>query len=160
MNSHLLALVQKYKFKGLLIDTNVALLYLVGSFDPSLIRNHSRTAKYTEDDFDRVSRFVESFPERITTPHVLTEISNLLGRSEGIHAIFVEYIKRAKELYSDLEASSLAESKAFISYGLTDSAIFETARNKYLVVTDDGPLYGFLAGLNVDAVSLDQIRMI
>ncbi len=87
MNSHLLELIRKYKHKGLLIDTNSALLYLVGSFDPSLIRNHSRTSKYSEDDFDKVSKFIEFFVEMITTPHVLAEISNLLGRGR----IFVRF---------------------------------------------------------------------
>lgn len=158
MNSNLLALVQKYKHKGLFIDTNIALLYLVGTFDLALIRNHSRTAMYSEDDFEKVSRFVEFFGERITTPHVLTEISNLLGKGTDVQAVLIEYIKRSKEIY--LGSSDLSRSAGFFSYGLTDSAIFETARSNYLVVTDDGPLYSFLLGSKVDAVNLSQIRMI
>ena len=33
MNDYLLKLIQKYKQKGLLIDTNLILLYIVGSID-------------------------------------------------------------------------------------------------------------------------------
>lgn len=160
MNSHVLALIRKYRNKGVLIDTNVALLYLVGSFDLTLIRNrdHSRTSKYSEDDFERVTKFVESFVECITTPHLLTEISNLLGTRNDIRSALLGYIIQAQETH--LTGKSLTTSPAFFDFGVTDAAIFETAVNRYLVFTDDGPLFGFLQGKNVDVVSLDQIRMI
>ncbi len=158
MNSHLLTLIQKYCKKGLLIDTNLALLYLVGSFDRSLIRNHPRTSVYTENDFERIEAFIESFAERVTTPHVLTEISNLLGKQTDVREVLIQYINKCKEIY--WAAGSLTGSTAFNSYGLTDSAIVETARDNFLVVTDDGPLYSFLLGSKVEAVNLEQIRMI
>ena len=158
MNSHLLALIRKYRNRGILIDTNIALLYLVGSVDLSLVRNHSRTSKYSEDDFERVSKFVESFVERITTPHILTEISNLLGKRNDFFSALRGYIIQAEEVH--LTGKALAGSSAFFDFGLTDSAIFETAIGHYLVVTDDGPLYGFLESKKVDVVSLNQLRMI
>lgn len=141
-----------------MIDTNIALLYLVGSYDVSLIRNHSRTAKYSESDFEKISKFIDFFVEKVTTPHVLTEISNLLGEGAELRAVLSGFIKSSTEYY--LSGIDLSDSGAFLGYGLTDSAIFETGRSNYLVVTDDGPLYSFLLGSNVDAVNLTQIRMI
>ena len=158
MNSHLLALIGKYREKGILIDTNIALLYLVGSLDLFLIRNHSRTSGYSEDDFDRVSKFIEFFVEPVSTPHILTEISNLLGRDNDLRLVLQTYIIRSKEVHT--LATSLIESKAYLKFGLVDSAIFEVARGEFLVVTDDGPLFGFLESQHVDVVSLDQIRKI
>ncbi len=72
MNNYLLGLIQHYKQKGLLIDTNILLLYIVGAVDINLIRNFGRMAEFAENDFYVVSKFVDYFDIKITTPHILT----------------------------------------------------------------------------------------
>lgn len=49
---------------------------------------------------------------------------------------------------------------AFDVFGLADAAVATAARGRYLVVTDDGPLYGYLINSGIDAVNLQQIRTI
>lgn len=158
MNDYLLKLIQKYKRKGLLIDTNLVLLYIIGSIDIWLIRDFSRTAMFTVDDFDKVSRFIDYFDLKITTPHVVTEISNLIGNRQNIQSLLKIYIENSKEIF--LESSNVSNSNAFLNFGLADTAIMNTAKTSYLIFTDDKPFYGFLINSKIDAVNLDQIRMI
>jgi hypothetical protein len=158
MNDYLLSLVQRYKGKGLLVDTNLLLLYLVGSADPELIGRFSRTANYSEDDFDRVSRFVDAFEVKIGTPHVFTEVSDLFGNRNDFNVLLAAYVEKVYEVFTS--GRSLIKDRSFLQFGLADTAVIDAARNKYLILTDDGPLYGFLFNSKIDAVNLDQIRAI
>jgi rRNA-processing protein FCF1 len=158
MNEYSSILFEKYRTKGVIVDTNVLLLYLVGSFDPNLIRNFKRTAGFTEEDFDLVNSFTNSFEMRVTTPHILTEVSDLIGNREELHILLKEYLNFSDEKF--LESKKIAENPAFNRFGLADTAIVDTAKDSYLVFTDDGPLYNFLTNIGVDALKLDQIRPI
>lgn len=158
MNHYLLSLIQKYKKKGVLIDTNLALLYIVGSYDTLRLRKHSRTQIFSEDDFDRFSKFVNFFDSKIASPHVLTETGNLLGADDELRGVFASYIASVTEIF--LHGKELTASRAFVPFGLTDTGILEIAKNKYLVATDDGPLEGLLRHSGVDVVSMSQIRSI
>jgi hypothetical protein len=156
MNTYVADVIRKYKNKGLLIDTNIAILYLIGSFDLSEIRRHGRTSGYHEDDFLRLSKFIDYFGVRVTTPHVLTEVSDLLGNKYELHRVLQGFIARAEEVH---ETSDFLSGQAtFIKIGLADTAIVVAAAKKdYLVLTDDGPLQHFLSTAKIDFVTLDQI---
>ena len=158
MNDYLLNLIQKYKQKGLLVDTNILLLYIVGIVNVDLIRNFSRTANFTENDFYLVEKFINFFDVNITTPHILTEVSDLLGNRIELQLALGKYIELIEEKF--LESKQITRTKTFLQFGLADTAITETAKNSYLVVTDDNPLFGYLVNQKIDAVNLDQIRMI
>ena len=158
MNDYLLGLIYKYQNLGILVDTNVALLYLVGSCEIRLIRETKRTAVYSEKDFEKVSKFIEKFQLKITTPNVLTEISNLLPNRPEIASVLRQFIKGTSENY--VASPNLTNSTAFVEFGLADASIFETAKNKYLVFTDDGPLTGYLINMGVDVVQMDSVRAI
>lgn len=157
-DQHLFGLIRRYRRKGVLIDTNLALLYIVGSLDPLLIRSHSRTANFTIDDFDRLSKFVDYFEKKIVTPHVLTETSNLLGKSTELRGVLAGFIRTSTEKH--IPSEKIASAPTFLSAGLTDAGILEAAKNKYLLVTDDGPLLGLASSSKVGVVSLSQIRSI
>jgi len=158
MNDYLLTLIQKYRQKGVLVDTNLLLLYIVGSFDISLIRDFKRTANFTEDDFERVSKFVDYFDLKITTPHVLTEISDFIDNRQALQSVLKVYIEHSQEVF--LESLELSKKETFLKFGLADTSVTYTAKDSYLIFTDDRPLYGFLINSEIDAVNLDQIRMI
>jgi rRNA-processing protein FCF1 len=158
MNDYLVTLVKKYKQRGLLIDTNIILLYIVGSVDIFLIRNFSRTSMFTEDDFHKVSKFIDYFDLKITTPHILTEVSDLIGNRPEFHRFLKVYLKLMSEKFE--ESIKLSENDAFVKFGLADTAVLEISKDSYLVFTDDKPLYGYLISKGVDAVNLDQLRFI
>lgn len=141
-----------------LIDTNVVLLYLVGSLDTSLIRNFSRTSMFTENDFEHVSKFVDYFDYKISTPNVLTEVSDLIDNRQDLQIVLKAYIELAQETF--IPSKEVCQEPGFIQFGLADMANLITAKDSYLVFTDDRPLFGYLTNLGIDAVNLDQVRMI
>lgn len=158
MNEYLFTLFTKYKKKGILVDTNILLLYLVGSLDINMIKDFSRTEVFDEKDFDLVSKFIDKFDVKITTPHILTEASDLMGNRNGFQYLLKTFINLAEEKFISSLNVSLSES--FLKFGVADSAILETSKGSHLIFTDDRPLFGYLINKGIDAVSLDQVRMI
>src|SRR5438094_4633228 len=80
---YLIDLIGLYKAKGLLIDTNLLLLYLIGMYDPDRIPRFKRTMSFTVDEFLLLDAIFTNFDKVITTPNILTEISNLSGQLPG-----------------------------------------------------------------------------
>jgi hypothetical protein len=154
MNEYLISLIQKYKRKGILIDTNLTLLYVVGSVDMSF----KRISMFSEEDFERVSKFIDYFDFKITTPHILTEASDFIDNRQEFQKLLELYIEISEERF--LDSKRVCKEPNFKVFGLADTATLEIARDSYLVFTDDRPLFGYLTNLGIDAVNLDQVRLI
>jgi rRNA-processing protein FCF1 len=153
-------LIQKYREKGLLVDTNLLLLFFIGDLNPRLIVNAKRIRKYTIGDFELLKDFMESFDSIVTTPNILTEISNLTEFSGKIRT---DYFKRfgisiAKFDERFFAAKSFSSEDYFEKFGLTDAAIIHSARNKYLVITDDFPLSNYLQKNDVDVINFTHLK--
>jgi hypothetical protein len=52
MSEEIQRLVGRYARKGILIDTNILLLYFVGNFDQDLISSFKRTLQFTVEDYN------------------------------------------------------------------------------------------------------------
>ena len=65
---------------GLLIDTNLLVLLVVGNVNPGLIAKHRRLDGYTFGDYEALIDLVNLVDRVILTPNTLTEASNLLGQ--------------------------------------------------------------------------------
>jgi len=133
-------LINRHRGGGLLVDTNLLLLYLIG-------RNFKRTQAYTIEDFDLLERFMAEFKALITTPHVLTEVSNLGDlhgpEREAFRSLFVRTVERSIEHYH--ESRSVVNESCFRRLGLTDAGISALASHGFLFLTDDLDLYLTLA---------------
>lgn len=81
MSTYEEVLIGKYKSKGILFDANLALLYLVGAHDLRLVGDgkFNKLSNYTTDDYRLLLSLKCKFKKAITTPHVLTEVSNLIN---------------------------------------------------------------------------------
>jgi len=156
MTDYLTQLVIKYKESGVFVDSGILLLFIVGSKNPELIRNFGRTASFDENDFILVSRFIEKFDHRITSPHILTEVSDLLGESNDFHTILKAYINESEEKY--LASREIVKNEVFFRFGLADSAIIGISQNTHLIFTADNRFYGYLANIGVDAVNFDLLK--
>src|SRR5438874_3180457 len=125
---HIATLVSRYQNEGLLIDTNLLLLYFIGNYDPERIPKFKRTMTFTIDEFWLLVRFLDVFNRIVTTPNVLTEVSNLSGNlAENLHApFFSDFANRIPLLEEhyvpSIDASSLVQ---FNKFGLTDSGIVQ-----------------------------------
>lgn len=161
MNDYVWGMIEKYRRKGVLVDTNILLLYVVGSFDRKIISEFKHTNSYTVEDFDAAVLVIESFDTRATTPNVLTEVSNLTGHlcyyiKGECFDFFAKGITLLNEHY--LLSGEISTMPEFRRFGLTDAGILSLARDRYLVLTDDLPLYHYLISTGIDALNFNHIR--
>lgn len=160
---YVLELISLYKAKGILIDTNLLLLYFVGKYDADLISKFKRTMAFTVEEFLLLAMILQSFDRVITTPNVLTEVSNLSGQlPKNLHSDFYsDFAARIPVLEERYTASgTIAASVHFNKFGLTDSGIVDIVKRSYLVLTDDLALFGYLQNLGIDAINFNHIRQL
>ncbi len=156
-------LIMSYKPKGLLVDTNLLLLYFIGAYDPERISRFERTMAFTIDEFLLLAMFLGLFEKIITTPNILTEVSNLSGQlPENLRAFFWEdFAGRMLDLQESYTPSTtISASPHFTKFGLTDSGIVGLVKDKYLVLTDDLKLAAYLQNLDIDVINFNHIRAI
>jgi rRNA-processing protein FCF1 len=147
--------------RGLLIDSNLLLLLFVGQYDPTRIQKFKRTDQFTIRDYELLADYIEQFKEVVTTPSVLTEVSNLLGQlPENLRYYFWQHFARGlKNLHECYTPSQqLGDEKAFPKFGLTDMAILRAASGEYRVLTDDLRLTQYLLSENIDVINFNHLR--
>ncbi len=153
-------LIEKHRRHGLLIDSNLFVLWVVGTTNPSRIARFSRTQKYSVEDFRLLEALIDQFQQIVTSPHVLTEVSNLATIEQPelrrLRSNFFEIVQRTQEVYE--ESRSVFADDAFPKLGLTDAAIRRIAARPVLVLTDDLPLYHYLSTAGLDAINFNHIR--
>lgn len=159
-------LVGRYRGSGVLVDTNLLLLYYVGAYDPGLVERFNRTRNrgFAADDFHTLARLLGQFDNFITTPHVLAEVSNWLAYlDEPARSVCFGHLVKDIGLMSERRtpAAALSNTPAFMLFGITDAAIVEAIPpGAYLVLTDDLPLYAYLSGQGVDVLNFNNIRQL
>ena len=154
-------LLNRYQSKGVLIDTNLLLLYFVGLYDPEFVPKFKRTRTFAVEDFFTLLRFFELFNEVVTTPNILTEVNSLANQlpdniEVAFYPEFAAQIATLQEHY--IESAKLSSTPHFLKLGLTDSGILNLAQGEYLVVTDDFPLAGRLQKQGIDVINFNHIR--
>lgn len=140
------------------------MLLLVGLYDREQVERTRRLRdKFRAEDFDILANVLSQFETRVTTPHVLTETSNLLGQQlygsvkDEVFSIFATLASTDWHEHRE-SASALVSVPEFLWLGLADVAISEVARGSYLVLTDDAPLANHLGSLNVDVLNFNYLR--
>ncbi len=130
---------------GLLVDTNLLVLWVVGGVNRNPIETFKRTSNYTKTDYDFLRRVLANFETLYTVPHVLAEVGNLtdLPGVERQHAR--RFLKRTISLLKEAEMPSTrsAEDSLYPKLGLVDAAIGAVARVTEIVqATKLTPAYG------------------
>jgi len=151
-------LPSRYRRHGAIIDTNILLLFFVGSFRRDLI-GQRRTEKFVPEDFDLIVSVMDYFTPVVTTPNVLTEVNNLMPNWIGptYFEVFAQGIALLREEYTP--SKEIAAHPAFPIVGLTDTGIIQAAtQGGYLVITDDWTLRQFLGHAGVDALNFEELR--
>ena len=72
--------IRRHRSTGIVVDTNVLLLFLIGSFGRTWVSSFKNTSRYVPEDFDTISMVLGEFDKIIATPNILTELSNLAGQ--------------------------------------------------------------------------------
>ena len=156
------ALIRKHRRSGLLLDANLLLLYQVGLFDERAIGTFPHTKRYTTEDYHLLAKWIGRFSSIVTTPNILTEVSNLSGKLgqanlNGFREAFKGKIDVIEEEYC--ASRQAAASPAFAKFGLTDAGIASLVRdNDFLVLTDDLPLAQWLQSKGFGVLNFNHIR--
>ncbi|MFN6528404.1 PIN domain-containing protein [Nostoc sp. ChiSLP03a] len=159
------SLIRRYHQKGILIDTNILLLYFVGTVNRERITRFNRTQQFIPEDYDLLLRIIVRFRKLVTTPNILTEVSNFVDklvepeRSQcfEIFAQFTKNVALLDEYY--IKSLDAVNTEKFVKFGLTDSGILTLSKGKYLVLTDDFKLANYLPSVEVDVINFNNIRV-
>jgi rRNA-processing protein FCF1 len=162
MKEHIRSLFAKYKQRGILIDTNILLLWFVGNVNPGRISQFNRTEKFLTQDYEFLINILTYFSKIVTTPNVLTEVNSLINQigepeRSQCYSVFAQEITKLNESY--IESTDAVQLDVFNKYGLTDCGIVAVARDEYLVLTDDFKLSGYLEKVGIDTVNFNHIRI-
>ena len=152
---------QRYRQAGIMVDTNILLLFFIGAFDQNLIPRFKRTRQFSVEDYATLISILDLFDRIATTPHILTEVSNLSGQLR--EPARSEYFKKFSSDITLLEEENVAsrdvaQMQEFVKFGLTDTGIIHLTKGKYLVLTDDFRLSQYLQSAGVDVVNFNHIR--
>lgn len=160
MKDYIRSLFLSYRQKGILIDTNILLLWFVGTVNRSRIEKFKRTKQFLPEDYDLLRGIIAYFSKIVTTPNILTEVNSLanqLGEPERslCFSLFAQGIPKFNEYY--VESKTVVSIKNFTKFGLTDCGILNVAHDKYLVLTDDLPLASYLQASGVDVINFNHL---
>lgn len=156
-------ILNRHKRSGILVDTNILLLYFIGNFDRSLIPRFKRLKEFTIDDYDILESLLILFNKKIiTTPNILSEINSLSCQLKdpaktNYFEKFASEISLLDEHY--IKSEKACKIKEFPKFGLTDSVIISLSIKKHLVLTVDFPLYNYLQKAGLDAINFNHIRL-
>ncbi len=143
--------------REVLLDTEMLVLWIVGHVDLGKIGVHRRLKSWQSDDFERLKERLTQFKDHITTPHVLTEASNLIGSGKQVIAtgacdalaVYCQNCKKERFVQSKV----LVKNKSYLKLGLADVGILQAAAKGATVITADYELYGKLKKADCRAIN-------
>jgi hypothetical protein len=154
-------LLQRYGANGVVLDTNILLLHIVGSLDPGLLGKIKRTNQFEITDYALLLNLLNLVPRVIVTPGILAESCNLLDAANGMHefrifAALKSILRVLTEEYA--RAALLSENVIFLKFGFTDSSIAELAAKGCVVLSDDLRLSAMLEGMGRAVINFNHLR--
>ena len=145
---------------SILIDTNLLILFVVGTTSREYITKHKRLAQFTTKDYDSLVEILSRAPSVLLTPNTLTETSNLIahiGEPAKGHVFrkFQEIIAQCDEQY--VTSRTAAGRAEFLRLGLTDAALLEASTPHVAIVTTDLKLYLAAWAKGTPAINFNHI---
>uniref|UniRef100_UPI0040571396 PIN domain-containing protein n=1 Tax=Candidatus Electronema sp. TaxID=2698783 RepID=UPI0040571396 len=146
----------------LLIDTNLLVLFVVGTAAKEYIAKHKKLTEFTVEDYDLLVKLIARASEVLVTPNTLTETSNLAAYiGEPARSKVMDVLRRvstgSQERY--VPSSAAARRSEFIRLGLADAALLEaTAAEKATLLTADFNLYHAALAKGSQALNFNHLR--
>jgi hypothetical protein len=162
-----LAYLRSFESEGVLLDTNLLVIYLVAIVDRNLIGKVKRTENFLPEDAIFLFRNLPRFARRFTTPGIWAETSNLLtpffrtlpkATHRSLHRAIRDEIAILDEQW--VPAKSFAHDEELLKYGFTDLAIASLAGEKMVVLTADLPLVLLLQRRGLPCVNFNTLRFL
>lgn len=146
---------------ALFVDTNLLVLLIVGSLDLQQVERFRRTRAYSLEDYSLLAAFVAGFKRLLTTPNLLTEVSNLIGqlaeplRRRALEALGILTGQFEERFHASRE---LVLNQSFPLLGLADASVILAVDETVTVLTDDLDLYVRLSSSGVNAINFNHLR--
>ena len=139
--------------EGIILDTMVLLLFFIGKYDYSLIKNFKPTHEYSKNDCELLDRIVRLFKKIIITPQVIAEMSNhslsylFSARLQQYLCVVVNFLKnkeRTEERHIKFKDWNDKNIGRLCSFGFVDMGMYEVSKQTGMpILTDDENLYNF-----------------
>ncbi len=165
MEGRLQRLLATYRTTGVMLDTNMLLLFVFAAFHPSLIGT-KRLSAYDVAAGELLLNYVNRFDKILTTQHILAETSNLARQIiSGKH--WEQMCERLFPFFCIAGPASLSQCAVetnkidppmFYQLGFTDASIALTVHQKYFLLTDDLDLFLTVISAGNDAVKFAHMR--
>lgn len=160
--------IRSKKFKGIVVDTNLLILLLIGIYDPDEIEKNKRlrNKNFEKEDFYKLRSIIDIVSDKIIiTPNILTEVTNLTENfNQETGFAFFKFMEEAVKLFEEYNINSneiiLNNQTAFYKFGLTDSSIANLSKENYLIITIDLPLFHFLSSQDLPALNYNSFRLL
>ena len=148
--------------KAILLDTNLLILLVIGAVDSRWIGRHKRSRAFVISDWQLLLDLVGNKPI-LTTPHILTEASNLLRKSgispfadRRLMAALADFVASAREEH--VPAREVPVDGIFLRLGLTDAVLHSLARPDVHLITTDFELYNAALGRHQPVTNFNHYR--
>ncbi len=154
-------LIIKHRNTGIVVDANLLVLHVVGRAGRDLITRCKRTEVFTPEDFDLLQLVLKEFRSIITTPHILTEVSNLTESIKGDlrRTLLDTFVLELNTFHEQFRAAEvLTGHPGFRLLGLSDTGIADLAQRSHLVITVDFLLYAHLVEREFDVINFNHLR--
>ncbi|EPS7136194.1 hypothetical protein [Enterobacter kobei] len=122
-----------------LIDTNLLLLFVIGSVDNgNFIGASNRLTDFSYDDYKLLVEFIGRHPNFATTPYILTEVSNLIDLYDYAADEAYKTLRLVSQLAEivDVSPQDDANHDNFFHYGLTDVNILKIGLTRPILTND------------------------
>ncbi len=166
------------KRNGILLDTNMLILYIVGQSGEEAVKNepllHSAKHKHTWDDFKVVKQLVDisTTKQFFFTPFSTPEVSHLLDMEQNhqryrtskphkYHKGIMEALCNGAEISNPTRNILQKHEHLLEQFGITDLSIIHAATHStkpVAVLSDDELLCNLLQSNNLPAISLARMN--
>ena len=133
----------------------------MGGVQPKLIGRFKRLNTFIPDDYDTLEGLLKHFDRILTTPNILTEVSNLTAQLTGKARIdcFDAFGIRLEVVVEEyIESRKVTSEPMFNEFGMTDTVITILARDRRLILTNDFRLSQSLLRTGMDAINFNHLR--
>ena len=136
--------------EGIILDTVVLFLYLIGKFDIKQIKTFAPTHDFDADDYKWLLKIIQPYKKIIITPQIIAELSNqtkTTWKGDKLHLYFcliVDLIKSGtiNEQHVMFNKWTDQNVKKLCKFGFVDMGIFETCKSMRIpVLTNDINFY-------------------
>ena len=151
----------KYGKCGVVIDTNILLVYVTGLASPDFVGSTKKTKAYSPEDFKVLDTVLGRFDRCVTFPNILTETSNLLDKAEqNVKFKIMQKLHQVAGWLTELyhPTKNLEFGNDFFVLGVTDQVILSCVSEGLVLLSDDFDLGNRYMSLGGKALNFNHLR--